>query len=125
MPAGPAAGRVGACDCVDEDNPYDDDNIDAQDDLPLTQRYTDPHDACNMCAHYPSYNHRNGGGVPESKLNALVNTGIFGTQSCGGLHHAMMEGILSANYCLRIQRVAGPVCCQVAVVAVRGGSTWL
>jgi hypothetical protein len=93
----------GDCDCVDDDENYDD----AFEEPPsLLEMYADPNGACNMCAG------QDNGSIPESKKDALVATGVMGTQSCGGLHFAMMEGILSANLCPAIQQVAGPVCCS-------------
>lgn len=67
----------------------------------------DPNPACDLCGMV------DGDHVPSLLEDELVETGIAGRMPCGGLYHALAQGVLSEQLCPIVQSNAGATCCTV------------
>ena len=68
--------------------------------------------ACDLCGNIDG-NARELNYVPGFLTDELVETGVAGRMPCGGLYHALSEGVLSSNLCPTVQRNAGAFCCSI------------
>jgi len=71
----------------------------------------DPNPVCDLCENQ-ELNY-----VPRLLEDELVETDIAGRMPCGGLYHALSEGILGQTECRDVQNVAGSFCCTSPIIA--------
>jgi predicted small secreted protein len=75
----------------------------------------DANPACDLCGGIDGKT-RDLDFIPEVLKEELVDTGVAGRMACGGLYHALSEGVLTANLCPTVKRNAGEFCCSFPVL---------
>lgn len=87
--------------------------------LPPDDNVYDPNPACDLCGRIDGKN-RDFNYVAGALTDELVETGVAGMMPCGGLYHALSEGVLASNLCPTVQRNAGAICCNVPALETGG-----